>query len=100
MGYGLYAYMIRKEAAAAALTGAFPVGGQVDHALSQWLVSKNCKSFRVAPRHMLFYSPKSEENMDSDIQTMAKLEDLYSDPEWCQRYMGFLGSAGPDTSVS
>ena len=57
--YGLYAWVVRKEAAKRLLEEAFPVPGQVDHALSFWLVQQG-NSFKVAPRHMLFYSPKSE----------------------------------------
>lgn len=90
--FGLYAWVVRKEAARAALDtgGVFPISGQVDHALSQWLVTERGRCFRVAPRHMLLFSPKSEEGLDSDIQTMARLDDLVEDPEMCERYMAFV----------
>ena len=39
--YGLYAWAVKKEAAARLLHEAFPVGGQVDHALSLWLVQQS-----------------------------------------------------------
>ena len=89
--YGLYAWVVRKEAAQRALKEAFPVPGQVDHALSLWLVQQG-NSFKVAPRHMLFYSPKSEVGMDSDIQTMTHLDQLLSDPQHCERYMNFVNT--------
>lgn len=88
--FGLYAWMVTKEAARAALEGAFPVNGQVDYALSRWLVEERGRSFRVAPRHMLFFSPKSEHGLDSDIQTMAHLQELIDDPSMCERYMNFV----------
>ena len=89
--YGLYAWVVRKETAARLLQEAFPVGGQVDHALSLWLV-QNGHSFKVAPRHLLFFSPKSEVGLDSDIQTMAHLDHLLADPEHCEEYMAFINS--------
>lgn len=92
--FGLYAFMVRKEAAQAALDGAFPVNGQVDHALSQWLISSRGQAFRIAPRHCLFFSRKSEDGLDSDIQTMARLEELLENPERCERYLEFVGGGG------
>jgi len=71
--YGLYAWVVRREAAGAILEGAFPIDGQVDHAVSQWLVRERCQSFRLAPRHMLFFSPKSEDALDSDVQTLLEV---------------------------
>ncbi|CAJ1455560.1 unnamed protein product, partial [Effrenium voratum] len=46
--FGLFAWAVRKEAAEALLANAFPIGS------------------------MIFFSPKSEEAEDSDIQTMVK----------------------------
>ena len=89
--YGLYAWAVKKEAAATLLNEAFPVGGQVDHALSLWLVQHG-HCFKVAPRHLLFYSPKSEVGLDSDIQTMTHLDSLLADPEHCDRYVDFINS--------
>eukprot|EP00438_Fugacium_kawagutii_P009529 Skav209802 [mRNA] locus=scaffold1201:301113:301757:- [translate_table: standard] len=91
--YGLYAWVVRKEAAQRLLEQAFPVPGQVDHALSLWLVQQG-NSFKVAPRHMLFYSPKSEVGMDSDIQTMMHLDQLLADPQHCEEYMNFINTHG------
>lgn len=90
--YGLYAWVVRKEAARALLEGAFPVNGQVDHAITRWLVCERGRAFRVAPRHLLFFSPKSEDGLDSDIQTMARLQTLLDDPEMCERYMAFVNA--------
>lgn len=89
--YGLYAWVVRKEAAKRLLGEAFPVPGQVDHALSLWLVQQG-NSFKVAPRHMLFYSPKSEVGLDSDIQTMTHLDQLLADPQHCEEYMNFINT--------
>ena len=89
--YGLYAWVVRKDAAKRLLEEAFPVPGQVDHALSLWLVQQG-NSFKVAPRHMLFYSPKSEVGLDSDIQTMTHLDQLLADPQHCEEYMNFINS--------
>jgi len=69
--YGLFAYVVRKEAAQALLDNAFPIGSQVDFAISRWLVQERGRSYVVNPREMLFFSPKSEEAEDSDVQTMA-----------------------------
>merc|ERR1719188_1410187 len=88
--YGLYAWVVRKEAAQAMLDGAFPVDGQVDHALSQWLIQERGRAFRVAPKHLLFFSPKSEDGLDSDIQRMASFNELLDDPQACERYVSFL----------
>mmetsp|Transcript_7072 Transcript_7072/g.22092 ORF Transcript_7072/g.22092 Transcript_7072/m.22092 type:complete len:211 (-) Transcript_7072:116-748(-) len=90
--YGLYAWMVTKEAAQAVLDGAFPVAGQVDYAITRWLVRERGRSFRVGPKHMLFFSPKSEDGLDTDIQTMARFEELLEDPEACERYVRFLNA--------
>lgn len=97
--YGLYAWMIRKEAARAVLDGAFPVSGQVDYALSNWLVKERGRSFRVPPKHMLFFSPKSEENLDSDIQSMTAWDDLVENPEACERYFNFIRAEDAHASL-
>jgi len=87
--YGLFAWAVRKDAAKAMAENAFPVPGQVDYALSGWLVRERGNAFKVAPRHTLFFSPKSEVGLDSDIQTMATLEEMLADPERCQEYWDF-----------
>jgi GR25 family glycosyltransferase involved in LPS biosynthesis len=76
---GLYAWMVRKEAARAMLEKAFPVDGQVDHALSSWLVTQRGRAFRVERKSLLFYSPKSEDGLDSDIQVMEAAAPRWSD---------------------
>ncbi|CAJ1435339.1 unnamed protein product [Effrenium voratum] len=70
--FGLFAWAVRKEAAEALLANAFPIGGQVDHAISSWLIRERGQCFQVEPGSMIFFSPKSEEAEDSDIQTMVK----------------------------
>jgi len=88
--YGLYAWIVRKEAAQAALSAAFPIDGQVDHALSHWLLRERGRCFKVSPRHLLFFSPKSEDSLDSDIQSMTSLDGLLEDPEVFERYLHFV----------
>lgn len=97
--YGLYAWMVRKEVARELTERAFPVDSQVDHALSQWLVEERGRAFRVAPKHLLFFSPKSERGLDSDVQTMAKLDELLEDPLLLRRYCAFLASEGKGVSA-
>lgn len=92
--YGLYAWMVRKETAQAILMGAFPVCRQVDWALSSWLVSECEQVFRMAPNHLLFFSPKSEATLDSDIQTMVEFQDVIKDPDVCERYLRFMSEPG------
>lgn len=70
--WGLYAWMVRKDAARAVAEGAFPIRGQVDYAISSWLVRERGGVFCVPPHQCLFYSPSSEEGQDSDIQSMAE----------------------------
>ncbi|CAE8634435.1 unnamed protein product [Polarella glacialis] len=72
--YGLFAWVVRKEAAQALVDNAFPIGGQVDHALSSWLVHNRDRCYAVEPSSMVFFSPKSEEAEDSDIQSMATVD--------------------------
>lgn len=68
--FGLFAWVVRKPAAQALVASAFPIAGQVDHALSRWLVQERGRCYAVDPTHMLFFSPKSEVAEDSDVQTM------------------------------
>eukprot|EP00913_Durusdinium_trenchii_P022521 g21156.t1 len=69
--FGLFAWVVRRPAAEALLQHLFPIGGQVDHAISSWLVQERGRCYQVEPGSMVFFSPKSEEAEDSDIQTMA-----------------------------
>jgi len=71
--WGLYAWVVRKHVATLLVQNAFPISGQVDHALSSWLVRERGRAYRVDPENMLFYSLKSEVAADSDIQTMVDL---------------------------
>mmetsp|Transcript_124883 Transcript_124883/g.353475 ORF Transcript_124883/g.353475 Transcript_124883/m.353475 type:complete len:556 (+) Transcript_124883:91-1758(+) len=78
--YGLYAWMVTKGAAQLLLDNAFPVHSQVDHALSSWLAQKRGRCFKVGANSLLFYSHGSEEG-DSDIQTMASLDEVTREGE-------------------
>jgi len=71
--WGLFAWMVRKDAARELLQGLFPLDTQIDGAISGWLVRARGpgRVFRVPPEELLFYSSCSEEAQDSDIQTMA-----------------------------
>ena len=75
--FGLFAYVVRREAAEALLADAFPISGQVDHAISSSLLQRG-RCFQAEPKSMIFFSPKSEEAEDSDIQTMATATRLCS----------------------
>jgi len=71
--FGLYAWMVRKHVARQIVDHCFPVDGQVDKAITGWLFRQGFQTFRVDPRNMLLHSPKSEESLDSDIQTMGEI---------------------------
>ncbi|CAK0888744.1 unnamed protein product [Prorocentrum cordatum] len=74
--YGLFAYVVRKSAAALLLRHAFPVNGQVDKAVTGWLARERGRTFKVDPQSMLLISPKSEESQDSDVQTLGSIDQL------------------------
>ncbi|CAE7229187.1 unnamed protein product [Symbiodinium necroappetens] len=84
--FGLFAWVVRREAAEALLAHAFPIGGQVDHALSSWLLRERGRCFQVEPGSMVCFSPKSEEAEDSDIQTMATVDDFMGKFQSWQAY--------------
>jgi len=74
--YGLYAWVVRKSTAKLLLRQAFPVGGQVDKAVTGWLARERGCTFKVDPHNMLLHSPKSEESQDSDVQTLGSIHKL------------------------
>lgn len=74
--FGLFAWVVRKGVARQMVDQAFPISGQVDHALSSWLIHGRGRSYYVRSDHMVFFSPKSEDAEDSDIQTMLKVGEL------------------------
>lgn len=88
--FGLFAWVVRREAAIALLDGAFPIGGQVDHALSQWLVRERGRTYAVTPESMLFFSLKSEVGEDSDVQTMATVDAMLSQYDSWAGYYGHI----------
>jgi len=74
---GLFVWIERQEAAKSLMDGAVPIGGQVDHALSQRLVRERGRTYAVAPEGM-FFSLKSEVGENSDVQTMATVDTMLS----------------------
>lgn len=88
--YGLAAYVVRKEAAKALVEHAFPIGSQVDHAISKWLVQERGRSYKVEAGGMLFFAPKSEEAEDSDVQTMATVGDMMEKYESWEGYYNHI----------
>eukprot|EP00930_Biecheleria_cincta_P097044 TRINITY_DN88789_c0_g1_i1.p1 TRINITY_DN88789_c0_g1~~TRINITY_DN88789_c0_g1_i1.p1 ORF type:complete len:459 (-),score=74.67 TRINITY_DN88789_c0_g1_i1:25-1401(-) len=74
--FGLFAWVVRKDAARALVDEAFPISGQVDGALSGWLAAHRGGCFKVRADSMVFFSPKSEEAEDSDIQSMATVNTI------------------------
>jgi len=84
--YGLFAWVVRKEAARALVENAFPIGGQVDHALSCWLLNERGRSYTVDSHDMVFFSPKSEVAEDSDIQTMMTSRAMMDEYESLENY--------------
>ncbi|CAK0861373.1 unnamed protein product [Prorocentrum cordatum] len=85
--WGLYAWMVRKEAAQELVDGLFPIRGQVDYAISSWLVRNRGGVYCVHPDELLFYSPPSEEGQDSDIQTMVYEEKVVEQHGSWESYM-------------
>eukprot|EP00929_Paragymnodinium_shiwhaense_P087636 TRINITY_DN47779_c0_g1_i5.p1 TRINITY_DN47779_c0_g1~~TRINITY_DN47779_c0_g1_i5.p1 ORF type:complete len:181 (+),score=34.80 TRINITY_DN47779_c0_g1_i5:186-728(+) len=88
--YGLFAWLVRKDVARLIVDNAFPISGQVDKAITSWLVHSRFRSYRVEATSMLFYSPKSEESKDSDIQAMGSIEKLVADHGSVDAYNGIL----------
>uniref|UniRef100_A0A7S2VG81 Uncharacterized protein n=1 Tax=Zooxanthella nutricula TaxID=1333877 RepID=A0A7S2VG81_9DINO len=84
--YGLYGLVVRTGVAQQIVERCFPVNGQVDKAITGWLVREGFNSFRVDPRNMLLTSPKSEESLDSDVQTMGEVESILERHGSVERY--------------
>lgn len=74
--WGLYAWMVKKEAAESLIRNLFPISSQVDYAISRYLITRHGGVYSVFPDRLLFYSPTSEEGQDSDIQTMRSEEQV------------------------
>ncbi|CAE7432017.1 unnamed protein product [Symbiodinium sp. CCMP2592] len=72
--WGLYAWMVKKEAARLLVEELFPISSQVDYAISRFLITQCGGVFSVHPDRLLFFSPTSQEGQDSDIQTMRAEE--------------------------
>eukprot|EP00434_Breviolum_minutum_P008147 symbB.v1.2.007183.t1/scaffold436.1/size343649/15 len=85
--WGLYAWMVKKDAAKSLIENLFPIGSQVDYAISRFLITRHGGVYSVHPDRLLFYSPTSEEGQDSDIQTMRSEEDVAEEFGSWQEYM-------------
>lgn len=83
---GLYAWMVTKEAARAILENVFPISGQVDLAISRWLAAERGRVFCVPKFDMLFLSPRSEDAIDSDVQTMATVDTVLKEHASLEEY--------------
>jgi len=87
--WGLFAWMVKKEAAQQLVEHLFPISTQVDGAISGWLVRERGpgRVFCVPPEQLLFYSSCSEEGQDSDIQTMASKDTVVEQYGSWRKYM-------------
>eukprot|EP00929_Paragymnodinium_shiwhaense_P097875 TRINITY_DN59462_c0_g1_i1.p1 TRINITY_DN59462_c0_g1~~TRINITY_DN59462_c0_g1_i1.p1 ORF type:complete len:417 (+),score=86.67 TRINITY_DN59462_c0_g1_i1:119-1369(+) len=90
--FGLFAWVVRREAAEQLLQHAFPISGQVDHALSWWLVWNRGRAYSVEPNQMIFFSHKSEVALDSDIQTMATVDAVLAEHKTWEGYYNHVWS--------
>eukprot|EP00930_Biecheleria_cincta_P069226 TRINITY_DN56996_c0_g1_i1.p1 TRINITY_DN56996_c0_g1~~TRINITY_DN56996_c0_g1_i1.p1 ORF type:complete len:561 (+),score=94.64 TRINITY_DN56996_c0_g1_i1:64-1683(+) len=94
--WGLFALMIRKEAAEDLVQHLFPLRTQVDGAISSWLVRNGRNVFQVPPEQLLFYSSCSEEAQDTDIQTMKSDAAVAQEYGSVQEYLKVQKQAGVD----
>lgn len=88
--FGLGAWMVRKEAAQQLVENAFPIESQVDYTLTNWLARFRRRLWKVDPRNLLFYAPSSEEEMDSDVQTMVPIAKIEEDHQSLQAYIDYM----------
>lgn len=88
--FGMYAWIVRKQAAQEVVDNAFPIKGQVDWAITRWLVQGRFRTYKVFPQTLLFHSPKSEESQDSDVQTMGSVERVAAEHNSIEEYNDHL----------
>jgi len=88
--FGLGAWMVRKEAAQQLVENAFPIESQVDYTLTNWLARFRRRLWKVDPTNLLFYAPSSEEEMDSDVQTMVPIAKIEEDHQSLQAYIDYM----------
>ncbi|CAJ1440700.1 unnamed protein product, partial [Effrenium voratum] len=93
--FGLGAWMVRKEAAQELVANAFPIESQVDYTLTNWL-ARHRRLWKVDPTNLLFYAPSSEEEMDSDVQTMVPIEKIEEDHQSLQAYINYMNGRPSD----
>lgn len=84
--WGLYGWMVKKDAAKDLVDNLFPISSQVDYAISRWLVLNRRGVYAVHPEDLLLYSPTSEKGQDSDIQSMIDQEALVDEHGSLQAY--------------
>lgn len=94
--FGLGAWMVRKEAALQLVEHAFPIQSQVDYTLTSWLAQFRRRLWKVDPRNLLFYCPSSEEEMDSDVQTMAPIAKIEEEHQSLQAYLDYMNGRPSD----
>eukprot|EP00434_Breviolum_minutum_P032480 symbB.v1.2.028722.t1/scaffold3069.1/size67865/1 len=82
--------MVRKEAAQQLVENAFPIESQVDYTLTNWLARFRRRLWKVDPTNLLFYAPSSEEEMDSDVQTMVPIAKIEEDHQSLQAYIDYM----------
>lgn len=88
--YGLFAFLVRTDVARLIVEHTFPVSGQVDKAITGWLVRQGFRTYKVDPQNMLIHSPKSEESQDSDVQTLGVVENIIEQHGSVDVYNDFL----------
>ncbi|CAE7446646.1 SLC47A2 [Symbiodinium natans] len=94
--FGLGAWMVRKEAAQELVEHAFPIESQVDFTLTNWLARNGRRFWKVDPTNLLFYAPSSEEEMDSDVQTMVPIAEIEEQHESLQAYIDYMNGRTAD----
>eukprot|EP00439_Symbiodinium_sp_Y106_P065829 s735_g10.t1 len=94
--FGLGAWMVRKEAAQELVEHAFPIESQVDFTLTNWLARNGRSFWKVDPTNLLFYAPSSEEEMDSDVQTMVPIAKIEEEHESLQAYIDYMNGRTAD----
>lgn len=88
--FGLGAWMVSKEAAKSLVDNAFPIASQVDYTLTNFLACQRRRFWKLDPTNLLFYAPSSEEDMDSDVQTMVSLEQVERQHQTLNNYLDHL----------
>eukprot|EP00933_Yihiella_yeosuensis_P018377 TRINITY_DN15101_c1_g2_i1.p1 TRINITY_DN15101_c1_g2~~TRINITY_DN15101_c1_g2_i1.p1 ORF type:complete len:206 (+),score=42.46 TRINITY_DN15101_c1_g2_i1:508-1125(+) len=94
--FGLGAWMVSKAAAKELVEKAFPIGSQVDFTLTNYLACHTRRLWKVDPTNLLFYAPSSEEEMDSDVQTMIPIDKIEEEHKSLQKYINYMNGRTND----